>query len=232
MVRAKPWKTDLNNCEDEQVDEQRNAASQGISLKRGRLPMAQRRVGGRIAGEVFSEDGLFRLLFPTSERRRHGVDHLHRGLLAAIPTTTTITRAIDQRVLVGCSLWVPPGSWPYPESFYRRSARQTRKLMATADLDADAAEPFLAEVAAHHLREPHWYLQLLMVDRAHQGRGLGERLLRPGLQAADREGLACVLETQAERNLSFYVRFGFVVTATTTDPTETATMWTMVRQPR
>ena len=57
-------------------------------------------------------------------------------------------------------------------------------------------------------------------------------LLQPGLQAADREGVPCVLETQAERNLPFYGRFGFHVTATTADPTQTATMWTMVRQPR
>ena len=214
------------------MDGRRPVGPREISLKRGRLSLAQRRVGGRIAGEVFSEDGLFRLLFPTSELRRHGVDRLHRGLLAAIPATTTITRAVNQKMLIGCSLWVPPGSWPYPETFYRRSARQTRTLMATADLDADAAEPFLAEVAAHHLREPHWYLQLLMVGLAHQGMGLGEQLLRPGLQAADREGVPCVLETQAERNLAFYGRFGFEVTAITSDPTATATMWTMVRQPR
>jgi len=104
--------------------------------------------------------------------------------------------------------------------------------MATAGLAATAAEPLLAEVASKHPQEPHWYLQLLMVDRAHHGRGLGSALLAPGLQAADREGLPCVLETQAERNLAFYARFGFAVVATSADPEQIATMWTLVRQPR
>ncbi len=203
-----------------------------VELHPGRLSRAQRRVGGGIAADVFSEDGLFRLLFPNAALRRHGVDRLHRGLLEAIPSTTTISRAVEEKALVGCSLWVPPGCWPYPSRFYRKSARQTRKLIATSGLDADAAEPFLSEVASAHRQEPHWYLQLLMVAKAHQGRGLGMQLLAPGLAAADREGVLCVVETQAERNLAFYGRFGFAVTATTTDPTGTATMWTMVRQPR
>jgi GNAT superfamily N-acetyltransferase len=104
--------------------------------------------------------------------------------------------------------------------------------MATADLDAKSAETLLAKVNAAHPTAPHWYLQLLMVDAGFQRRGIGTELLQPGLAAADREGVICVLETQARRNLAFYHRTGFVITAESSDESGTATMWTMVRQPR
>ena len=203
----------------------------GVVIER-RLNRANRRDGGRIAAAVFSDDGLFRLLFPDDGLRRGGVARLHRGLLAAIPRTTTVSSISLGGKLAGCSLWVPPLAWPYPRSFYVRSQIQSARLIRSHAMNNQAALAFIAEVSSHHEQGPHFYLQLLMVDPAHQRRGFGDQLLAPGLAAADREGVPCVLETQAERNLAYYARHGFAVTAVTTDPTNTATMWTMVRQPR
>jgi ribosomal protein S18 acetylase RimI-like enzyme len=58
-------------------------------------------------------------------------------------------------------------------------------------------------------KEPHWYLSVLSVSPESQGQGHGSVLIRPGLERADREGLGCWLETQRERNIPFYARFGF-----------------------
>ena len=41
--------------------------------------------------------------------------------------------------------------------------------------------------------------------------GLGTRLLEPTLERADREKLACYLETSDRDNIAFYERFGFEV---------------------
>ena len=70
-----------------------------------------------------------------------------------------------------------------------------------------------AEVERSHPKEPHWYLSLLVVDPDWQRRGFGSRLIRPGLAAADEEGLPCYLETQKEANLAWYARFGFELDA-------------------
>lgn len=58
---------------------------------------------------------------------------------------------------------------------------------------------------------PHRYLFIL--GAYPPGRGAGDRLLRPGLRRADRDGLPCYLETTAPRALPFYARYGFGVAA-------------------
>ena len=58
---------------------------------------------------------------------------------------------------------------------------------------------------------PHWYLAGIGVDPPEQRKGIGTALLQPGFAGAAREGLPCVLLTNAERNLSFYRRNGFEV---------------------
>ena len=45
-----------------------------------------------------------------------------------------------------------------------------------------------------------------------RGNGHGAAVLRPGLEAADAEGLPVFLETGTEGNLGFYARYGFAVT--------------------
>ncbi len=57
----------------------------------------------------------------------------------------------------------------------------------------------------------HWYLLVLGVEPSRQGQGVGGALLQPVLAQADRENLACYLETNNEMNLPFYERHGFNV---------------------
>jgi ribosomal protein S18 acetylase RimI-like enzyme len=85
---------------------------------------------------------------------------------------------------------------------------------------------------ARDVRQPHWYLWLLAVDPPFQRKGLGGALLRPRLQAADRDGLPCYLETAKESNVSLYQRFGFEVLRERTLGTDGPRFWTMLRAPR
>ena len=78
-------------------------------------------------------------------------------------------------------------------------------------------------------RQAHWYLWLLAVDPPFQGKGLGGELLRPALDEADRAGLSCYLETARERNVSFYLRFGFRVLRDERMGRDGPRFWTMLR---
>ena len=49
-----------------------------------------------------------------------------------------------------------------------------------------------------HPREPHWYLALLGVDPALQGRGFGPHLMQPVLDRCDSDRLPAYLETDTE----------------------------------
>nr|ACB70967.1 mRFP12APuro fusion protein [Cloning vector L087 RRI-Red] len=68
-------------------------------------------------------------------------------------------------------------------------------------------------LAPHRPKEPAWFLATVGVSPDHQGKGLGSAVVLPGVEAAERAGVPAFLETSAPRNLPFYERLGFTVTA-------------------
>ena len=85
----------------------------------------------------------------------------------------------------------------------------------------------------HHelMPGPHWYLAILAVDPASQGRGIGGALVRRGLQDAARDSLPAYLETATERNVAFYVGLGFRVVHDSVEPESGLRWWAFGRDP-
>lgn len=108
----------------------------------------------------------------------------------------------------GASLWLPPGVHADEDSLgdlmERTVAPDKLKTMFAV----------LEQMAAHHPPEPHWYLPLIGVEPARQGRGVGSALLRHVLERIDRERLSAYLESSNPANVPLYERHGFVVTGT------------------
>ena len=67
-------------------------------------------------------------------------------------------------------------------------------------------------MAEGHPHEPHWYLNVVSTLPSRQGTGLGSTILQPVLAEADAEGRPCYLESSNPRNVSLYLRHGFVET--------------------
>lgn len=103
----------------------------------------------------------------------------------------------------GVALWLPPG---VPSDEEALSALVERTV-SPAILE-DAGQVF-EQMARFHPGEPHWYLPMIGVDPARQGRGIGDRLLAHGLARCDADGLPAYLESSNPRNLSLYRRHGF-----------------------
>ena len=68
---------------------------------------------------------------------------------------------------------------------------------------------FMSPQASAAVPAQAWYLSILGVSPAAQGRGLGARLLAPTLAEADAAGVPCYLETFTPRSVAFYERLGF-----------------------
>ncbi|MFI9231636.1 GNAT family N-acetyltransferase [Streptomyces rimosus] len=103
-----------------------------------------------------------------------------------------------------------------------------------AEIAGDRAEIFAQTEAAlgpHRPTEPVWFLGSVGVDPDRQGRGLGGAVIRPGLEAADVAGVPAFLETSDERNVRFYERLGFEVTAECVLPGGGPRTWSMSRKP-
>jgi GNAT superfamily N-acetyltransferase len=103
------------------------------------------------------------------------------------------------------ALWLPPGA----ES---DDVAIMGLMQSTADAQTAVDGPrVMEEMAGYHPREPHWYLPLIGVDPAHQGKGLGGALLRHAAALCDRDGVPAYLESSNLRNVPFYERHGFEV---------------------
>lgn len=64
-------------------------------------------------------------------------------------------------------------------------------------------------MAREHPKAPHFYLFTIGTRKAARGKGLGKRLITPGLQAADKAGMPCYLENSNPANTGFYMSHGF-----------------------
>jgi len=148
---------------------------------------------------------------------------LRRGLLYGEVYATS-------RNMEGLALWLPPDYQPVPPrlSFL---ARIWMSMFADKEMlkRQRAFEEYAGEVRKRVVPGRHWYLQLLAVDPALQGRGYSSRLLKPMLVRADRDGLPCYLETQAEKNVALYEHFGFRVAVEEDIPGSNIHSWALVR---
>ena len=94
---------------------------------------------------------------------------------------------------------------------------------------AEAVARLEEELAPHRPAGPAWFLATVGVRRDAQGKGVGTAVLSPGLAAADADGFSCYLETSDARNVRFYRRLGFEVTAEVTPSWAAPRTWCMVR---
>ena len=82
-----------------------------------------------------------------------------------------------------------------------------------------------------HPQEPHWYLPLIGVDPAYQGKGYGDALMSYALDRCDRERVPAYLESTNPRNVSLYRRHGFEPVGTI-QAGSSPTLVPMMRRPR
>jgi GNAT superfamily N-acetyltransferase len=103
----------------------------------------------------------------------------------------------------GAALWLPPGVHPDDETL------DVIMQTTVSTSNRDEVSSMFEQMARYHPGEPHWYLPLIGVDPAHQGKGLGDALMTYALQYCDRDHLPAYLESTNPRNISLYRRHGF-----------------------
>jgi ribosomal protein S18 acetylase RimI-like enzyme len=125
----------------------------------------------------------------------------------------------------GIALWLPPGVEPDDDGLNE----VMQSTVSESQLEAGAA--VFEQMAKYHPQEPHWYLPLIGVDPAHQGKGIGDALMSYALDRCDRERVPAYLESSNPRNISLYRRHGFEPVGTI-QAGSSPTLVPMVRRPR
>jgi GNAT superfamily N-acetyltransferase len=132
----------------------------------------------------------------------------------------------------GIAVWLlHDGQTPAPK---RRSSVRTWLENLFADKETQKRQKAFFEysdsIRKRVLPAKYWYLQMLGVDPAYQGKGYSSRLVKPMLARAEREGLPVFLETQLKKNVTLYQHFGFKVVEEGNIPGSNVYSWAMVRE--
>ena len=103
------------------------------------------------------------------------------------------------------AMWLPPGVHPDSERLAALSEQHTPQERLT-----DMIQVF-EQMERYHPSEPCWYLPLIGVDPACQGRGHGSALLRFALAECVGDEAPAYLESSNPRNIPLYERHGFEI---------------------
>jgi predicted GNAT family acetyltransferase len=162
----------------------------------------------RLAGvlaDAFINDPVYRWLLPGSLRLKPRL----RAMFAAEMEQYVLPNGGTVWTTSGCDGAVaelPPGAWEMPKSLTGKDALKWVRALGTRLPLAIRVQRAMAE---RHLREPHFYVRLVGVRTALQGRGVGSALMQPTLQRADSAGLPTYIEASSERSAALYERLGF-----------------------
>lgn len=125
----------------------------------------------------------------------------------------------------GAALWLPPGAEP------DQKALAALVETTVAPEARGGVYGTLEQMAVHHPTLAHWYLPMIGVDPARQGRGVGSALLKEALRIIDEARLPAFLESSNPRNVPLYERHGFEVLSEI-QVGDFPTLWPMLRAAR
>jgi GNAT superfamily N-acetyltransferase len=167
---------------------------------------------------AFDDDPAYAFLFPHShERRRGGLEDFFAGNLRThLPYRCTYVAALGAAVVATVTMRPPSGFSISMLTMIRRglvpfafaNGRRAVQRLLVLKAQYDAIEARIAR------GERHWFVHMMAVDRARQGRGLGSRLLDRVLETTiDAQATGgtppAILTAHTERNVVFYERAGF-----------------------
>ncbi len=195
------------------------------------LNWRDRQAASSVAGRAFAEYELLQHFFP-NETEGQAIAETFSLIAISVCLKYGVVYASSEK-LEGVSAWLPPGRAPFggwqlirsvPLSVLLRFGRQGAGRM-------QAYSRYMDNLHRKLVPYPHWYLQLLGVDPRYQGQGFSSRLVRPVLECIDRENLPCFVDTNTEKNVAIYERFGFKVISAEKVPQTEITCFAMLKNP-
>jgi ribosomal protein S18 acetylase RimI-like enzyme len=178
---------------------------------------------------AFDRDPMFTWMFPDPEQRARALQLLNRVPLEYGLRYGYVTESHDGGA---ASVWMPPGRAIGLLGMIRSGIlRIPFGVGFRAFGQFVGANSVMERIHKRHVPEPHWYLLVVGVDPALQGRGLGSALIRDGLSRSDAACCPCYLETSDERNVALYERHGFKVLAEAPLGSGGPRGWGMRREP-
>ncbi len=185
-----------------------------------------------VAGSAFENDPIMVFTYPDEAERKQNASYgfymlYNYGIKNRLAFATSSN-------LEGIAIWLPPGkiylsTWTMMKNggFYTmRKVGLKLKAMKRSLVVFKYEE----ERHKHLVPQDHWYLQNIAVKPEEQGKGHGGQLLKTMIKHLERENLPIYLETNTEKNVSIYQRYGFEVLEHAIIPDTDVPFWGMLRK--
>jgi GNAT superfamily N-acetyltransferase len=177
---------------------------------------------------AFADDPVFAWTIPDAERRAAilpGVFALFADVYQPIRASQVV---VASGAVAGAALWAAPGAQAVADEDAGAFASDVERVCG-----ADTGRFFevVGLLEEQHPARDCYYLNLIGVDPAHRGGGLGSTLLAAALARCDAESSPAYLEATSPHNRRLYARHGFGVVGEIALPGGPS-LWPMWREPR
>ncbi|MFX0122994.1 MAG: GNAT family N-acetyltransferase [Candidatus Hodarchaeota archaeon] len=187
----------------------------------------------KVLGKAFHNDPAWTHVIPNENMRKRKLPTVFEYILLYSLKYGMIYASTEN--LEGIVAWAPhttvdPSLWRILRSGAFRAAlkmgreigRKIEKLFKQIDKDR-----------RENMKDrPYLYVQIIGVLPEFQGQGFGGRLLKPMFAKADKEGIPIYLETETEKNVKIYSKYGFQTLKEGLAPDADFHYWEMIREPQ
>lgn len=187
----------------------------------------------QMLARVFSDDPMFAYLFPPGPKQLAQLDLAMRFLMRLAETKGEIFRKgekPDALMAVYPPGNFPPSLWSILWQILKTLPDAPNRWIPLKSLNLNLR--IMGQLEKKHPHEPHWYLSVIAVDPAAQGRGLGAELIGELTEKADRGSHNIYLETTNPKNHSFYTRHGFKLIEEFKPVADAPPIYLMLRRPQ
>ncbi|MBY9004900.1 MAG: GNAT family N-acetyltransferase [Candidatus Lokiarchaeota archaeon] len=188
----------------------------------------------KVAGNAFQEDPVTIFTYPDEGERRQNVQYgfymiYNYGIKHGLTYATS-------KNLEGITIWLPPNK--VYQSFLTMMRYGGFYSMRKVGLNMKVIKKIMAvfnyedERHKHLVPYDHWYFQNIAVQPEEQGKGYGGLLIRTMIKTIESEGLPIYVETNTEKSVSIYQKYGFEIIEHGIVPKTDVPLWCMLRKPR
>jgi hypothetical protein len=183
-----------------------------------------------MVGEAFFNDPLMVYLFPELNERKKKL-RLMMELLVRIGTKYGIVHATSLK-LEGVAVWFPSNKVKITPwmGLINGGISYFFKLGIKAVKKQNRLYNYTFSKHIKLMSSPHWYLSIIAINPSLQGKGLSRVLFNSMLYQIDQQKLPCFLDTNNEKNIQIYKRFGFRVIEEYQIPNTSIVNWAMIRE--
>jgi GNAT superfamily N-acetyltransferase len=200
-----------------------------IKIAVTKLPLSCIRDAAQLLARAFYKDPIITFFLNDPIRRKVAFPAFFRALLCESWECGHTYAALAGKRLIGVSVWIPPTGARPSRRFLQRAERNHSIVKARFPRRAPALYAGFEATLKLHPDKPHWYLFFIGVEPSFQHSGVGRSLIAPVLDAADRDGKVCYLETPFRATHEFYRGQGFELRPATRPFEGAPELWTMVR---